>query len=141
MTRNRTAVDVIADDFSLSWAALSPLLATEAGIAGFDHLIDDLSPDGHEATADLFRRTLARLDAVDPADETDEVTIAAMRDRLGLALENHEASEDLASLNVIASPLQALRDVPHQSGFPGDIDWPANPLGAAMKGAHDATTN
>jgi len=22
---------------------------------------------------------------------------------------------------------QALRDVPQQSGFPGDIDWPAKP--------------
>jgi uncharacterized protein (DUF885 family) len=34
-----------------------------------------------------------------------------MRDRLGLELELHEAGEFLANLNVIASPLQGLRDV------------------------------
>ena len=34
-----------------------------------------------------------------------------------------------------------LRDVPQQSGFPGDIDWPVNPLGAAMKGEHHARQN
>ena len=37
--------------------------------------------------------------------------------------------------------VQALRDVPRQSGFPGDIDWPVNPLDAAMKGEHHAGQN
>ena len=56
-------------------------------------------------------------------------------DELGLGIEPTEPLEPLLQYT------QALRDVPQQSGFPGDIDWPANPLCAAMKGAHDATTN
>ena len=50
-------------------------------------------------------------------------------------------SEPTEPLEPLLQYTQALRDVPQQSGFPGDIDWPVNPLCAAMKGAHDATTN
>ena len=109
--RAPTAIDVIAEAHTADLAAIDPLLATEAGIAGYDHLMTDLSPDGLEAAADLNRTTLARLAEVVPDDAIDEVTLAAMRDRLGLELELHEAGEFLANLNVIASPLQGLRDV------------------------------
>ena len=56
-------------------------------------------------------------------------------DELALGMEPTEPLEPLLQY------VQDLRGVPQQSGFPGDIDWPVNPLGAAMKGAHDATTN
>ncbi|MFP5416507.1 MAG: DUF885 domain-containing protein [Actinomycetes bacterium] len=99
--------------------ALSPLLATQLGVPGSDHLVDDLSPAGHRADADLNRRTLAALDGVDPADAVDAVTVAAMRDRLGLALECFEAGDHTVDLNNIASPVQDLRDVfdlmPHEN--------------------------
>ena len=46
-------------------------------------------------------------------------------------------SEPSEPLEPLLQYTQALRDVPQQAGFPGDIDWPVNPLCAAMKGAHD----
>ena len=46
-----------------------------------------------------------------PTDEVDEITLAAMRERLGLEVELHEAGEFLRDLNNIASPVQGLRDI------------------------------
>ena len=79
--------DAIADDYTRSLAELSPVTATYLGIKGYDHLMGDYSPDASAAYADLNRATLAKLDAAVPADETDRVTVAAMRDRLALDVE------------------------------------------------------
>ena len=109
--RQPTAIDAIAEAYTTKLAELDPLTATSIGLSGYDHLMTDLSPDGHTERAVLDRATLRELDAVTPADRVDEVTLAAMRDRLGLQLELFDAGEHLADLNVIASPLQGLRDV------------------------------
>ncbi len=109
--RNHTDIDKIADEHTLALARLSPMTATYLGIAGHDHELDSLSPDQHDQVAALNRATLSKLDASGPADDIDQVTVAAMKDRLGLELELYEADEHLADLNVIASPLQAVRDV------------------------------
>ena len=109
--RSTTAIDAIADAYTNRLAELDPLAATEMGISGHDHQMTDLSPDGHAEQASLSRSTLAKLATVEPADAVDRVTVAAMTDRLKLDLELHEAGEYLAQLNVIASPLQGLRDV------------------------------
>ena len=56
-------------------------------------------------------------------------------DELALGREPTEPLEPLLQY------VQDLRGVPQQSGFPGDIDWPVNPQGAAMKGEHYALQN
>ena len=109
--RQPTAIDAIADSYTNRSAELDPLDATSMGIAGHDHLMTDLSPDGHAERAHLDRVTLAELAKAEPADDVDRVTLAAMTDRLRLGLELEESGELLASLNVIASPVQGLRDV------------------------------
>ncbi len=109
--REPTPIDAIADAHVMTVARLDPVLATEMGVAGFDHEMTDLSPAGHAARADATRSTLVALDAHAPADAVDEVTLSAMRERLGLELELDAAGENLASLNNIASPVQGLRDV------------------------------
>ena len=122
--RTPTPIDAIADDYTRRLAALRPLAATAMGIPGYDHLVGDYSPAGHAALADLARGTLAALDAAAPVDDTDAVTLAALRDRLGLDLELFAAGEHLADLNVIASPLQEFRDtldlMPTET--PADLD-------------------
>ena len=45
-----------------------------------------------------------------PADAVDVVTIAAMKERLGLAEAMYDAGLEAKSLNVLASPLQTVRD-------------------------------
>ena len=109
--RTHTAIDAIADDYTRRYAALEPLLATDIGLPGYDHLVGDRSPAGHAAIAELNRETLRALAAAEPADDTDRVTIEAMRDRIGLEVELFEAGEYRADLNVIASLPQMLRDV------------------------------
>ncbi|MDF8263001.1 DUF885 domain-containing protein [Luteipulveratus flavus] len=110
-TRTPTAVDAIADRYHEAALALSPIGQTYLGIPGHETELDDFSPAGHEAHATLRAGVLRDLDAAEPVDDVDRVTISAMRDRLGLAQETHEAGIDIADLNVIASPLQEMRDV------------------------------
>jgi len=123
--RNPTLVDRIADEYTRTLAALSPLSATAMGIAGHDHLVGDFSPTGHAARAEACRATLDALDAAPPADDADVVTVAAMRDRLGLELELHAAGEYRADLNVLASPPQAFRDILDLMPTASTDDWVA----------------
>ena len=104
-------IDALADRYVDDWAELSPVGATYAGIPGHDRELDDLSPDGFAARADLARRALARLRAAEPTDERGRVAEEAMLERLGLELEMYEAGETTSSMNVIDSPLHAGRQV------------------------------
>ena len=111
MTRELTAIDKIGEEYVQKLAALFPEFATAVGIPGYDGLMGDYSPAGHDAGAALTRETLRKLDEVDIQDDIDKVTLASMKERLGLELELHDAGEGLASLNVIASPLQNMRQI------------------------------
>ena len=105
-------VDRIANTYLERRAALDPIMATNVGLTGYDHLMPDLSPAGCAARAELDRATLDELAALpDDGDETDHVTVAALRERLGLALELYESGEDERDLNVIASAPQNVRAV------------------------------
>ena len=53
----------IADRYVLAYAALDPIAATDAGIAGHDHELTDYSPEADAARDRLDRDTLAALDA------------------------------------------------------------------------------
>ncbi|WP_413250445.1 DUF885 domain-containing protein [Sinomonas flava] len=109
--REPTAVDSIADSYTARLLELDPSLATELGFPGRETEYPDYSPAGHEAKAALARATLAELDTATAADPTDEVTLDAMRERLGLALEIHESGWKLAQLNNIESPAQGIRAI------------------------------
>jgi uncharacterized protein (DUF885 family) len=109
--RQPTAVDAVAEAHFDAVVAASPMEATYLGVPGGETELDDLSPDGYAHHAQVARDTLARLGAVEPVDAVDRVTVAAMRERLELSLELHEAGYDRMELNVIASPLQGCRDV------------------------------
>ena len=121
--RPRTAVDQIADGYHDAEVALSPILATYLGVPGHDEDLDDFSPAGLQAHSDLRRRTLALLETVTPADDIDRVTVATMRERLGLAEEAHAAGLEEMSLNVIASPVQGIRDIFDLMAQDSDSAW------------------
>lgn len=109
--RAATAVDRVANAYVATLASLDPVAATAMGVPGHDHLLPDLSPAGHAARAAAAHDALAQLAGLEPADDVDVVTLAAMRERLGLEVELAEAGEPERELNVIASPLQGVRDV------------------------------
>lgn len=121
--RTATAVDAIAEDYFRAEVALSPIAATHLGVPGFDDRLDDFSPAGYAAASRLRRKTLALLDAAIPSDDIDKVTIAAMRERLGLAQEISAAGLDDSALNVLASPLQSIRGVFDLMPTNTDTEW------------------
>lgn len=121
--RATTRLDEIADGYLDASVALSPIEATALGIPGHDHELDDFSPDGYAAASELRRSTLSALRTASPEDDVDEVTLAALRERLELTEEVHDAGYDLADLNVIASPLQMVRDTFDLMPTDGDEQW------------------
>jgi len=104
-------VDAIADAFVEDLAALDPIAATEYGIAGHDHEMTDLSPDGFAAREELVRRTLAAAQAATPADEREQAAKDAFVERLTLTLERSEAGIPQSELSVIVSGLHEVRSV------------------------------
>lgn len=127
MVRQPTAVDGVAERYLETVAELDPCTATELGITGtdrnYDEDITDYSPDAVSARAAAARAALKELDGVVAADETDAVTAAAMRERLGVLIDIHDAGLDVGELNVIASPLQTMRDVFDLMPTDTDDDW------------------
>ncbi|GAA0540566.1 hypothetical protein GCM10011581_38240 [Saccharopolyspora subtropica] len=101
----------ISDRFVDELVALDPVAATYLGVPGHDHELTDYSPDGYQARAELARRSLAAVRAAEPRDDSERIAQAVFAERVGLDLELHEVGADMASLNVIASPVQELRQV------------------------------
>ncbi|WP_394941353.1 DUF885 domain-containing protein [Psychromicrobium sp. YIM B11713] len=108
-SRTPSAIDAVAEEYAQQLFVLAPELATSLGFPGHETEYHDHSPAGFAAVDELNRRTLARLDALDPDDAVDRVTLDAMRERLWLDIEFHESGWDLAELNNIASPAQGIR--------------------------------
>ncbi|MDU5843560.1 MAG: DUF885 domain-containing protein, partial [Cutibacterium avidum] len=77
-------VDEVADHHWGSLVASSPILATALGLDLNQDEYDDLTPAGMETRYQLVMDTLDRLDQAMPADDTDRVTVSAMRSSLGL---------------------------------------------------------
>jgi uncharacterized protein (DUF885 family) len=104
-------INDIANNYVSEWAPLDPVIASHAGLTGYDDRLTDLSPAGFAALADLDRRTLATLDQASPVDERERVAKEAMQERLGLAIERYDAGEATSELNVITSALHNIRGV------------------------------
>ncbi|HXW45407.1 MAG TPA: DUF885 domain-containing protein [Streptosporangiaceae bacterium] len=111
MSKQMASIDLIADQYVDRAAALDPLLATYAGIAGHDDELPDLSQDGFAARAELDRSTLAALEAAQAPGLREQVARAAMQERLGLAAECYDAGDTTSQLNVMASWVQYVREV------------------------------
>jgi uncharacterized protein (DUF885 family) len=123
--RPTSPLDEVANAYVQDTARLDPFAATAVGIAGYDDRATDYSPDAVDERAALAREVLDRIASIDPVDDVDVVTRAAMQERLGLAVELHDAGEDYAPLNVIASPLQEIRDVFDITGTDTVEQWQA----------------
>jgi uncharacterized protein (DUF885 family) len=104
-------IDDLANRYVDQWAPLNPTGATYVGITGYDDQLDDLSPEGFAAQAELTRRTLAELDATEPQTESERVAQESMQERLGLELARYDAGETTSEINVIASAVHGIRSV------------------------------
>lgn len=94
-----------------------------AACPGMTTKLPDFSPEATGRWADELRRTLHLVREAPKVDEADEVTAAAMTERLGLELESIEAGDQLAAVNNIDSPIQWLRDIFDLMPTKTDSDW------------------
>ncbi len=111
MSSEHKGVHQICDRYVEDYSALDPIAATYLGIPGGDHLVTDYSPDGRRARTELARTAWNDVRAAAPADESERVAQAVFLERVGIDLELSETGESMAELNVIASPVQDLRQV------------------------------
>jgi uncharacterized protein (DUF885 family) len=102
-------VHEICDRYVDDYVAADPVAATVHGVAGHDHRLTDYSADGFAERAGLAARAHAAIAAAEPRDASERAAKAVFTERVGLELEIHEAGLDVASLNVISSPVQELR--------------------------------
>ncbi|WP_375488454.1 DUF885 domain-containing protein [uncultured Jatrophihabitans sp.] len=122
-SRSRSAVDTVAEDYVEQLADHDPMFATDLGLPGRDDRLPDFTPDWWQEGAQLRARTLDRLAGTTPADDTDRITIAAMRDTLGIEQELRAAGGDEARLDVLESPVQTIRMVFDLMPTATDEDW------------------
>ncbi len=122
-TRQPSAVDAIAEKYLDDALALDPFRATGAGVPGLNDQVSLYSPEIEQERTDLARSALAALDSIEPADAVDDVTTAAMRDRLGLEIELAEAGFGFGMLNVIDCPVQIIRMVFDLAPNKTEADW------------------
>lgn len=117
--RTPSAVDGIAEDYFDELSELYPSISLFLGLEN-DQGFDDYSPAGLEAAQKIRTRALTRLAEVErsagvdgsPAlDDTDAVTIDAMRERFGVADDLFASGLSHTVLNVIESPVQQMRDI------------------------------
>ncbi|HEY3262380.1 MAG TPA: DUF885 domain-containing protein [Pseudonocardiaceae bacterium] len=111
MAQTQSGVHEISDRFVSEYVALHPIFATYAGLPGHDDKLTDYAPEGHAGRAELARSALAEMTAAVPADPAEQVAKAVFTERIGLALELHEAKLDVSAFNIIDSPVQDVRQV------------------------------
>jgi len=98
-----------AERFVDEQSALDPNTATGRGIAGFDHLLTDLSPKGYETRAAHMRAALAELRALPVTTGDDRRARAFIAERFETALAAFDAGNWLRTISAIAWPAGNLR--------------------------------
>ncbi|PPF25324.1 DUF885 domain-containing protein [Rathayibacter rathayi] len=123
--REPTAIDAVAERWVDTLVDLDPTLGTAIGRAEANGRLGDYSPIGLERARAATASALAELEAAEPADEVDRVTIADLGAEFRLALEGYDAGLPLRDINVIASPAQGVRDVFDLMPTDEVADWDA----------------
>ncbi|ASO22145.1 uncharacterized protein (DUF885 family) [Actinoalloteichus hoggarensis] len=104
-------VHEISDRYVDDFVALSPNEATVFGVPGHDHKLTDFSPEGFAARNELGTEALRAMAAAEPTDAAERIAKAVFQERIGLHDEIHQAGLDSSALNVIASPVQEIREI------------------------------
>jgi len=109
--RTPTELDRIAEDWIDTLLELDPEYHVWLGRPGREGEYGDYSPEGAERGVEAARATLARVRSARAVDDVDAVTQADLARELELRIEKHDAGFPLRDLNVIASPVQGLREI------------------------------
>jgi uncharacterized protein (DUF885 family) len=118
-----SAIDAIADQYVADSCALDPLLATYFGIAGHEHELPDISPEGFGAREHLARKALADMQRVEAPDERRQIAKDAFIERLTVTIDQYEAHTPQSRISVIASELHSIRGAFDLMKTDGDEAW------------------
>ena len=113
----------LSDRFVDRFAALDPVSATLEGLAGHDDEMTDFSPGGYEERNEHSRATLRALTAAAPEGDRDRIAANVLREALETGIELYDTGEHLRELNVIASPVQAVRMCFDMMPTETESDW------------------
>jgi uncharacterized protein (DUF885 family) len=122
--RTATPIDAIAEEWVTTLADLAPTLATYIGMdRGKLGQWGDYSPAGLDATAEAARAVIRDLGAAVPVDDVDRVTKDDLLGTLNLELEKHDRNFALRDVNVLASPVQEIRETYDIMPRDNEGDW------------------
>ena len=116
-------VFAISSDYMDRRAALDPVWATSLGIPGHDGQMTDYSPDGVEARADLQRSTRVAVAAISTSTDHERIAANVLLADLETELAVFKSGTWQADLNILASPLQDIRDIFELMGDTTEADW------------------
>ena len=131
-----TAVDLVAERWIDTQIELNPEYRIYLGRDGDQSAYGDYSPAGSEASVAAAKAALSALQAAEPTDFIDEVTVMDLGRELQLAIDTDAARFHERDVNVIASPAQGIRDVFDLMPTESDDDWAA--VGARLRNVRGA---
>lgn len=108
----RDQVWALSDALVENICAASPITATFAGVPGYDHLWDDVSPAGQEARAQSVAHFSARLAALEASPETKDadtrLAMDVLREYLDERGDFYASADRFLDLNNITSTFQCV---------------------------------
>jgi uncharacterized protein (DUF885 family) len=116
-------IDEICNRYVDEYVAHSPMVGTALGRDTRPGELDDLSPDGLAAHQELVTRSLAAARAVTPSDRHAAVAAATFLERTQVESDIYDAGLVHANLNVMASPVQDVRQIFDLMPDDTDDDW------------------
>jgi uncharacterized protein (DUF885 family) len=123
MKRTETPIDLLANELVLDMANRYPSFATDIGYPGGEGDMDDHSPEALANEQLAIKNVLAKLAALEPQDQIDEVTKDAMTASLTQEIQSYDSGLHFRNLNNIASPAQGVRDIFDNSPTATAKDW------------------
>jgi uncharacterized protein (DUF885 family) len=109
MSEFRSEIFEYADVVVERYAALDPLFATEAGVAGYEEFLPDFSPEGTAAQLAAVTEMCDHISTLSASDDIDRISLSVMRERLETSRGLLESGESERLFSVIHSPLSGVR--------------------------------
>jgi uncharacterized protein (DUF885 family) len=107
---SETAIGRISDAYVQRYWDLSPMAATAAGIDGYDHLLDDLSPAGEIAELELLEEFLPQIRNAVVHTQAERIAQSVMLHDLETARSELHAKSHGHAWGVITSVVSSLSD-------------------------------
>lgn len=134
--RTLTKIDQIAQNWVDDLVKHDPTVGTYIGRYEANEFLPDYSPESVEGFVQKMRDTLAELKKTATTDSVDDVTKTDLAAGLKLSIKQVEAGEHLRDLNVIASPVQDVRDIFDLMPTESSTDWEV--IAKRMRGVRPA---